>query len=238
MVVLFSRGRCATIEAPMLIFSNENRSYPIWGLVDNILGVSYRTCSKGWMDQTILCEYFLEPRAYQTDLHHCMKTIWQNDNCSGHSMNPRLAAVIAAKNIIFKFLPSCSTYLCQLADTFLISKIKDAWTRRWEAKKTELIQQNAWQNAPQTDGQWSRKLTNPCKQFFLQLATDSVEDVNQEVDCDNISYARKAMLRCGLALGLDGSWSVGQLFPHLQKIIARHLQYFQGEEVPNFNRGD
>ena len=72
----------------------------------------------------------------------------------------------------------------------------------------------------------------------MQLATNSVENVNRDVDCDNISYARKAMICCGLALGLDGSWSVGQLFPHLQEIIAKHLQYFQGEEVPNFNRGD
>jgi len=49
-------------------------------------------------------------------------------------------------------------------------------------------------------------------------------------------HARKTMICCGLALGLDGSWSVGQLFPHLQEIIAKHLQYFQGQEVPNFNR--
>ena len=155
------------------------------------------------MDQTILPEYFLEPHAYQTNLHYCMKTIWL-DNCSGHSMTSRLVVVLATKNIFFKFLPQCFTHLCQPADTFLISKIKDAWTRRWEAKKTELIQQNAWQNAPRADGQWSRKLTNPGKWFFLQLAADSVKDVNQEVDCDNISYARKAMLCCGLALGLDG----------------------------------
>ncbi len=99
-----------------------------------------------------------------------------------------------------------------------------------------MIQQNAWQNVPWADGQWSGKLTNPGKRFFLQLAAHSIEDVNREVDCDNISYARKAMIRCGLALGLDGSWSVGQLFPNLQEIIAKHLQYFQGQELPNFNR--
>ena len=64
------------------------------------------------------------------------------------------------------------------------------------------------------NGQWSRKLTNPNKQFFLQLAIDSVEDVNREVDC-NISYAKKAMICCNLALRLDGSWRVGHLFPHL-----------------------
>ena len=235
MVVCISGGRRATIEAPMIIFSNENRSYPIRGLIDDIPRVSYRTGSKGWMDQTVFPEYFLEPRAYQADLHHRHKIIWL-DNCSGHAMTPRLATVLAAKNTIFKFLPPCSTHLCQPADTFLISKIKDAWTKRWEAKKIELIQQNAWQNAPRADGQWSGKLTNPGKRFFLQLATDSVEDVNRKVDCDNISYARKAMIRCGLALGLDGSWNVGQLFPHLQDIVAKHLQYFEGQELPNLNR--
>ena len=64
MMVRISGGRHATIEVPMLIFSNENRSYPIQGLVDNIPKVSYRTDPKGWMDQTILPEYFLEPCAY------------------------------------------------------------------------------------------------------------------------------------------------------------------------------
>jgi hypothetical protein len=70
------------------------------------------------------------------------------------------------------------------------------------------------------------KLTNPGKHFFLQLAADSVEDVNQQVDYDNISYSRKAMIRCGMVLALDGTWSVAQLFPHLQEIVAKHLQYF------------
>jgi len=40
MVVHISGSRCATIETPILIFSNENRSYPIQGLIDNIPGVS------------------------------------------------------------------------------------------------------------------------------------------------------------------------------------------------------
>ena len=31
------------------------------------------------------------------------------------------------------------------------------------SQKTELIQQNAWQNAPCAYGQWSGKLTNPGK---------------------------------------------------------------------------
>jgi hypothetical protein len=44
--------------------------------------------------------------------------------------------------------------------------------------------------------------------FFLQLAANSIENVNQKVDCNNISYSRKIMIRCGMALVLDGTWSV------------------------------
>jgi hypothetical protein len=50
MVVRISGGRRSLIEAPMLIFKNGNSTYPIRGLDDNILGVSYRIGPKGWMD--------------------------------------------------------------------------------------------------------------------------------------------------------------------------------------------
>jgi hypothetical protein len=116
--------------------------------------------------------------------------------------------VLTEKQTIFKFLPPYYTHLYQPADTFIILKIKDAWTRRWEIKKTKLIQTDAWQNTARGDGHWFGKLTNPGKRFFLQLAANSIEDVNQQVDCDNISYSRKAMIRCGMALALDGTWSV------------------------------
>ena len=100
----------------MLIFSNENRSYPIWDLVDDTFGVSYRMGPKDWMHQTIFLKYFSESCAYQADLHQCMKIIWL-DNCSRHAMTPRLAAILAAilatKNTIFKILPLCSTHLYQ-----------------------------------------------------------------------------------------------------------------------------
>ena len=91
-----------------------------------------------------------------------------------------------------------------------------------------------------TSNRWTmvREVDKSWKIVFLQLAADSVEDVNGEVDCDNILYARKAMLGCGLALGFDEFWSIGQLFPHLQEIIVKHLQYFQGQELSNFNRAD
>ena len=46
-VVRISGGRRATIEAPMIIFSNENKSYPIRSLIDDIPGFSTEQGSKG-----------------------------------------------------------------------------------------------------------------------------------------------------------------------------------------------
>ena len=58
LVVRISGRRQSMIEAPMLIFINPNSSYPIQGLDDNILGVSYRTRLKGWMDHLDVCRFF------------------------------------------------------------------------------------------------------------------------------------------------------------------------------------
>jgi hypothetical protein len=67
-----------------------------------------------------------------------------------------------------------------------------------------------------------QQLTNPEKKFFLRLVADSIEDVNRQVHIDNMSYARKSMIRCGLALGTYGTWSVNHLFPQLQQIVAKY----------------
>ena len=106
-----------------------------------------------------------------------------------------------------------------------------------ECKELELIQDNGRQNMPQADDQWSGNLTNPCKRFFLQLATHSLEDVKKQIVSSNISYARKVMIRCGLTCGIHGTWDVNQLFPNLQEIIHKHEVYFQGADVPLYARG-
>ena len=139
------------IKAPMLIFTNSGSNYPIRGLEDNIPRICYRTGRKGWMDQVLFAEFFVDPRAFQADIHGRRKLIWI-DNCTGHNITPKLTAVLEAKQSALKYLPPYSTYLCQLADTFIILKVKDAWMRRWEAKKTEFIATGAWQNNPRVDG--------------------------------------------------------------------------------------
>jgi len=51
-----------------------------------------------------------------------------------------------------------------------------------------------------------------------------------------MSYARKAMICCGMALGVDDSWSLDQLFLHLQEIVAKHRPYFDGQDVTQYDR--
>ena len=90
------------------------------------------------MDQSIFFQYFMEPCAYESDLHHRTKYVWV-DNCIAHNMSFTLVTVLAQKHTTPKYLPICTIHLCQPTDTFIISNIKDAWTKQWEAKKLELI---------------------------------------------------------------------------------------------------
>jgi hypothetical protein len=151
MVVRITGGRQGKLEAPMMIFSNPNRSYPIRGVEDNVPGVSYRSAPKGWMEKTIFADYFSDQRSYQGDAHGHMKHVFV-DNCSSHNGSERVTQVLSSKNTKLCYLPPCTTHLCQPADTFVISKIKDAWRSQWEKKKLEWIQRRMWQNDNRTDG--------------------------------------------------------------------------------------
>ena len=62
--------------------------------------------------------------------------------------------------------------------------------------------------------------------YFLRLAADSVKDVNRMRDAEGLTYARKAMIMCGLALNTNGKWEETQLKPELQSIINRHRSIF------------
>ena len=106
LVVRISWGHHSTIEAPMIIFTNKNRSYPIRGSIENVLGVTYRYGPKGWIDKYILPEFFLDPRAYQSDPHGQQKIVWLY-NCSNHTMIPKLEAILTSKSIKLCYLPPC-----------------------------------------------------------------------------------------------------------------------------------
>ena len=76
------------------------------------------------------------------------------------------------------------------------------------------------------------KLRDPGKRFFLQLVANVVQDVDTEVDANELSDARKAMIRCGFSLDVNGIWHLGYLFPHLQDIVGKYVVHFDNEPAP------
>ena len=58
-----------------------------------------------------------------------------------------------------------------------------------------------------------------------------MREVNAQKDKNGLSYARKAMMRTGMSLNLNGKWEESQLFLILQGIIAKHRNHFDGESV-------
>ena len=63
---------------------------------------------------------------------------------------------------------------------------------------------------------------------FLKLVAETVRAVNSMKDKSGVSYTRKAMIRCGLGLDLDGEWQESQFFPELQIKINNHQAHFDG----------
>jgi len=190
----------------------------------------YRMGPKGWMDKRLFREYVCEPRAQRPDRLGRKKHIFL-DNCSGHLDEDECTEELEKRNASLKFFPPNATDLWQPADSFVIANIKDEWRRLWNEKKIELIESNAWQNKARSDGAWTGKLKNPGKRYFLSLAATAVRRVNALRDKNGLNYARKAMIRCGLSLDVDGKWCVEQLFSHLQEIISKYPVEFAGSSV-------
>lgn len=225
MMVRITGGSRARIEVPFLIFRNAGRSHPIRGVPDIVPGVCYRSSPKGWMDGVNFAEWLREKRA--TGSRNCGAQTLRHlfvDNCSGHVENEQVQELLAELNIKLHFFPPNATDVLQPADSFVIQKLKDAWRRHWDAYKANCVQKKLW-----TSG--SGMLPNPGKSFFLKLAAKVVREVNQQRDKTGVTYARRAMIRTGMSLNLNGLWEEGQLSDELQAIVAKYRSHFEGEKV-------
>ncbi len=68
----------------------------------------------------------------------------------------------------------------------------------------------------------------------MNLASECVEEVNSMMDENGIPHVRKAIIKCGLPVNINGQYERSQLFDHLQEIIDRHPTKFAGSE-PVYN---
>lgn len=133
---------------------------------------------KGWNDMHIFLQWLFEPHAFWHDCYGRKKLLFL-DNCGG---NKESDALTRTKTTLWFFTP-CVTDKIQPTDSFVISKIKDAWTKQWESKKMEMIWEQQCSNRVRRDGGWSGKLIEPKERLFLQLAADSIRDVNMQRRC-------------------------------------------------------
>lgn len=57
---------------------------------------------------------------------------------------------------------------------------------------------------------------------------DLIHDVTKERDENRLPYAKKTMIRCGLAMQVNGLREIRQRLPHLQTIIAKYCANCDG----------
>ena len=125
-----------------------------------------------------------------------------------------------------EFLPRYPTHSCQSLDLFIIQKLSRVWRREREQKKISLILSKNY-----NDGLRHLKNYNPEKSYFMNLEVNCVSEVNAVVDHNEILLARKASLRCGLALNTSSCWEIAQLFQHLLEMIQRSTMELTGSSV-------
>lgn len=95
------------------------------------------------MDNRVFVEWFREPRAIKKDSSG-RKSILFVDNFSGHGLSDGVLSALANINTELRKLPANPTDLVQPADSFVISKIKDAWRRRSDNYKVKLMNEGQW----------------------------------------------------------------------------------------------
>ena len=226
MMVMLGGGSKPRFEIPLIIFQNDRCSHPIRGVPDTVPGVCYRSGPKGWMDTRVF-EEWLSEKSIMAPLPGGKERVLFVDNASGHKMTATAIEALQKSSTSLKFLPKNSTDHCQPADSFIIQKINTVWRRMWDKKKLEMITKNEWIDWRSGSG----KLTNPGKTFYLKLSAAVIREVENEKDSDGVSFVRKAMIGSGMGLNLNGQWEVRQLFPHLQNIVQKYPENFQGTPV-------
>ena len=98
------------------------------------------------------------------------------DNCASHNDSTQALLTTDRLNMEIKKLPVNTIDLCQPANSFVISKIKDAWTQHWEAHKLQCVQNGYWKDEVRIDGRASGVLKSPGKHFFMDLAEVAMKD--------------------------------------------------------------
>ena len=174
------------------------------------------------MDRRIFLEWLNEPRAFssapQVELQHLFC-----DNATGHTETDEVRASLQALNTALWKFPPQTTEATQALDSFIIAEFKNIWRQAWDIERARRVE----------NGQFSAKsgkLEHPKRGWYMQLAVKCAEAVNSMEDSNGLKLTRKAMIRSGLSLDIDGVWRVEQLYDHLQITVSKYPNNFRGTE--------
>ena len=174
--------------------------------------LSARAQKAGWTKNCFV-EWLSEPRAIDKYPAGWIRVIFM-DSCT--AQNETLEQLEALEKINAKVmeLSRKSTHSCQPLDSSVTQNVKEVWRKECEAETLRFVENGDYSNWANGSG----KLHNPGKHFFLQLASISLQKVKRMRDGNGVSYARKAMIRCGLALYTDGVGKCLNYLSHYKKL--------------------
>lgn len=224
----------AYVSTPMVIFKNKDRNYPIQRVPDDIVNVTYRTQPNAFMDGVVM-KAWLRSRGWGRPKYGQKRTLLL-DNFSGHEY-AGIEGDLAALQTTRIFFPPNVTDVIQPCDSFVIQKFKALWRNHWSQYLLQAVQAEDFMDASKAsvDSQkknFSGKLKNPGKHWYLRCVAKCVEELNQQKDADGKSWAFKAMLQTGHGVCADGKWQKSQLTAKIQNIIEKHPKIFDGSEEP------
>lgn len=139
-MVQISSVRDGCIEAPFMLFHDQSRSCTIRGVPKDVAVVSYWSGPKGWIDRKVLCLCLTEPRVINP-LPNNNKRILSVDNRNWLGNTEQLQKALKMANTELRFLCKNVTHFVQERISFIIQKVKQAWTRRWQDEKMRLIKE-------------------------------------------------------------------------------------------------
>lgn len=197
-LIMLGRGRDCTMGFAFTVFKNSNCSFLIQGLEDNILGVSKRFGSKGWMNSALFTDWLnedgiLKPLACGSISVLC------GDNFRAPKLTEHVKVTLKGRFKELRVFPECTTNLVQHADSFVIQSLRVELRARLYCKVMDMISNEIWTD-PRTG---SGRLHNLGKNKFLQIAADAGRIIGNQRDSEGVLFTCKAMIRCGMSINFN-----------------------------------
>lgn len=216
------RGRPnARIETPMLIFTNANSSYPIsrgriqcsWSNI-SVWAIRMDGSPRFLWMATRKQVYEKRPvRQKASDFLDSAAGHKALDSIPDLETRQRVQDVVKSKRVEIRFFTRQLDWFMSACGHHSHPKVEASVVWRVSKEKMGFAKQRDFAKVPNEKGDYSGKLLQPGKSYYLKLAAKCCRLENEMRDPDDgVSLVRKDMIRCGLGKNLKGMREEKQLF--------------------------